>query len=578
MDTAHAFQSSYQHDSSEKSFQNSLEDPFEDALREAEQMLDVIMRSGVSEAALLEQVAMFKQGLPFIHLERACTIGDGIVRIAATDEARLLTCADEAQAAGRVMKFVPASGAATRMFKSLAAMLAWPQFTLAELEQAASKGNADAAFTAKFVRNIERFAFAAQLVSLTHAKGLSLASMLAGGDCRPLVELTLHPDGLDFERLPKGLIPFHRYAAASHSQSSHSQGFHSENQAPHEAATEQTRTPFEEQIVEALAYTYDAEGVARIHFTISPEHRAGFVAELARVRPTYERGHAKLYVEFSEQKRSTDTIAVTPQNELFVTGDELHFRPAGHGALLENLSDCAAAGADIVCIKNIDNVVPDWLKAETIRAKRLLCGLAAELQERVFAALEALERGANESELQQIQQFAHKQLGISPTRDWSAFTPDELGEYLIAQLNRPLRVCGMVVNTGEPGGGPFWVREDDGSVSLQIVESAQVNMSDATQASIFKTSTHFNPVDVVCAVRDYKGEPFDLLKFRNLNTGFITVKSKEGRDLKALELPGLWNGSMAHWNTVFVEVPASTFHPVKTVNDLLKPEHQPPQE
>jgi hypothetical protein len=531
-------------------------DVFDAALHEAEQMLDVIMRSGVSETALLEQVTMFKQGLPFIRLECACTLGDGIARISSSDEPRLLSRASEAQSAGRVMKFVPASGAATRMFKSLSAMLAWPCFTLQELEHTASEGNADAAFTATFVRNIRRFAFASQLEVVLHRHGHSLDVMLAGGDCRPMVEFTLGAKGLDFDRLPKGLIPFHSYSVQAETV---------------------RRTAFEEHLVEALAYAQDAEGSARVHFTISPEHHVGFAEELVRVRSRYEHEGVKLRVEFSEQKRSTDTIAVTAENELFVSDNALHFRPAGHGALLENLNDCAASGVDIIFLKNIDNVVPDWLKGETIRAKQMLCGLLVELQERVFAALRALENNSTtNAELHAIVDFAHNELGIWLIPAGQPFKLADIRERLFAQLNRPLRVCGMVVNTGAPGGGPFWVRESDGSVALQIVESAQIDMSDATQASIFQASTHFNPVDVVCAVRNWKGEPFNLLNFRNLNTGFITVKSKEGRELKALELPGLWNGSMAHWNTVFVEVPASTFQPVKTVNDLLRAEHQPP--
>jgi hypothetical protein len=359
----------------------------------------------------------------------------------------------------------------------------------------------------------------------------------------------LPPQGLNYANLPKGLLKFHRYA-------------------------DHCRTAFEEHLVEAAAYTRDANGVARLHCTITPEHYATASAYLEAVKSRYEAAGVRYEISFSTQKMSTDTIAVDLENRpLHDHQGQLVFRPAGHGALLANLADLQG---DIICIKNIDNVVPDRLKDVTYTAKRLLGGSLVALQQTIFAYLQQLAGEDVEAQrLGQMFAFARQQLCIVPPADMAQRPPQEQRRFLFTQLHRPLRVCGMVKNAGEPGGGPFWVEQADGSLSLQIVESSQVDMRSAEQRAGFAAATHFNPVDLVCGVRDYRGQPFELPRFVDPTTGFISQKSHAGRDLKALELPGLWNGAMAYWNTVFVEVPSLTFHPVKTVLDLLRQEHQP---
>jgi hypothetical protein len=379
-------------------------------------------------------------------------------------------------------------------------------------------------------------------------QGLDFDTQAAQGQCADILAYLLTPRGLDYASLPKGLLQFHRYP-------------------------DHCRTPFEEHLVEAAAYTQDHQGVARLHLTVTPEHQAAFTAHLAAIRHRYERNGVRFDVTFSTQHPATDTIAVDMHNQPFRDQHgHLLFRPAGHGALLENLQ---ALQGDIVFIKNIDNVVPDRLKAETYLYKRALGGYLIDIQNQVFAYLRQLAAPpVSDQTLARIFAFARHTLSIVPPAAMEQQTPAEKIAYLQTVLNRPIRVCGMVQNVGEPGGGPFWVQHTDGAQSLQIVEMSQVDMHHAAQKDIVARATHFNPVDLVCGVRDYTGKPFHLMAFTDPNTGFISVKSHDGRELKALELPGLWNGAMANWNTLFVEVPLSTFNPVKTVLDLLRPQHQ----
>ena len=359
---------------------------------------------------------------------------------------------------------------------------------------------------------------------------------------------------MNYANLPKGLVPFHAY------------GDHS-------------RTAFEEHLVEALEYVRDASSVARLHFTVPAPYRQVIQTYLDRVRHRYAQQGAQLDISYSIQKPATDTIAVDSDNiPVRDNNGALVFRPGGHGALLENLTDLQG---DIVFIKNIDNVLPDRLKPDTCRYKKLLCGYLVHLQQQVFfhiAQLKASDPSESDgarSAIDAARRFAQDQLSLVLPQDFERTALSNQRAFLVAQLDRPLRVCGVVKNTGEPGGGPFWVRQADGTTSLQIVESSQVDMTNAEQRARWQAATHFNPVDLVCGVRDYRGRPFPLARFVDPTTGFISEKSKDGHSLRALELPGLWNGAMAHWNTVFVEVPGSTFHPVKTVMDLLRPEHQP---
>jgi hypothetical protein len=380
------------------------------------------------------------------------------------------------------------------------------------------------------------------------AHGLDLEAQLAHGQYTSALEYLLTPRGLNYANLPKGLLPFHRYA-------------------------DHCRTPFEEHLIEAAVYTQDANGVARVHFTVSPEHYDTTTAYLEAVKSRYSAAGVRYEMTFSSQKMSIETLAVDLENRPFHDRHgRLVFRPAGHGALLANLSDLQG---DIIFVKNIDNVVPDRLKDVTYIYKRLLGGYLVALQQTTFAYLEQLARqDVDTQSLDQMFAFARQQLSIVPPADMAQRPLQEQRRFLSTHLHRPLRVCGMVKNAGEPGGGPFWVEQADGSLSLQIVESSQVDMASAAQRACFVAATHFNPVDLVCGARDYRGQPFELPRFVDPNTGFISHKSHDGRDLKALELPGLWNGAMAYWNTVFVEVPSLTFNPVKTVLDLLRPEHQ----
>ena len=354
--------------------------------------------------------------------------------------------------------------------------------------------------------------------------------------------------GLNYGQLPKGLLLFHAYADGA-------------------------RTPMEEHLVEAALYAASNDE-ANVHFTVSHEHLPLFRKKVEECIAKYEAKYdIKINVSFSEQKPSTDTIAVNTDNTPFRNDDgSLLFRPGGHGALIENLNDI---DADVVFIKNIDNVVPDRLKGDTVLYKNVLAGVLVENQKRAFEYLELLDSGNyNHKDLEEIIRFVQRDL-CCRRADIKELEDAELVSYLRSKLNRPMRVCGVVKNVGEPGGGPFLAYNQDGTVSLQILESSQIDKSNPEYVKMFTEGTHFNPVDLVCAIRDYKGNHFHLPDYVDHNTGFISSKSKGGRELKALELPGLWNGAMSDWNTIFVEVPLDTFNPVKTVNDLLRPQHQP---
>ena len=525
--------------------------------RLSEFLLDRIKEKGIKPADIETQLDRFRKGFPDLEIDRPATIGDGIVRIPDDEEMRLTDRFHQAQKEGRVMKFVPASGAASRMFKSLQAMLNGSgEITKEHLES----GDEDAVFTRTFLDNLKTFAFYEDLVDVLKGHGTHPDELLKKEEYRTLLSFVLEEKGLGLASLPKALIPFHRYE-------------------------DHRRAPLEEHLIEAIAYTQPENGHIRIHYTISPEHKEAFDRRLDSVRPRYEKGGIRLQVETSFQKPETDTIAADPDNQPFLDDDgNPVFRPGGHGALLVNLEELKG---DIVFIKNIDNVVPDRLKKITYKYKQLIGGYILTLQDKIFFYLKELERqGMGSQLLDEILAFIREELLITLPDDLPSLPDDDMDEaqadaqrgelvrWLFDRLNRPIRVCGMVINEGEPGGGPFVVRHGDGSTSLQIVESAQVNMEDDVQKKIFESSTHFNPVDLVCSLRDYQGRPLKLEDYRDPETGFISMKSFQGRDLKALELPGLWNGSMARWNTVFVEVPADTFHPVKTVNDLLRDEHR----
>ena len=506
---------------------------------------------GISIAEASRQLDLFGAPPRYAELVRPCTIGDGIERIREAELPELKAAHAEAARAGRFLKFVPASGAATRMFEALLRFqrgrgreLSWKTVL-----GRAAEGDGEAAALASCLQELSRFAFYRALKRTLDSRGEDLDGLARVGAFQPILDGLLGPDGLDYARLPKGLLKFHGYP-------------------------DEDRTPFEEHLVEASQTVKDGSGLCRLHFTVSPEHREGFERLFRAVAEDYARRfEARFYIDYSIQHPFTDTLAVDAEDQLLRDGDgRLRFRPGGHGSLIENLN---ALKGDLVFIKNIDNSQPDRLKTTTSEWKRILGGHLARLQQRIFHYLNRLrEPNPSESLLDEVLGFARKRLNLEGETDPSPPTYQCVRAFLISRLGRPLRVCGVVPNRGEPGGGPFWVRGPDGSVGLQIVEGAQVDPDDAGQQRILSSSTHFNPVDLVCGVRDTNGEPFDLTRFVDENAVIITRKSEGGRELKALERPGLWNGAMAGWTTVFVEVPIETFSPVKTVLDLLREEHQ----
>ena len=500
---------------------------------------ELLAKKGISEEKIAEQLACFEKGFPFLKLSAAASVENGGIMRADEKGCEQYLAAWDAYKAGdkKIVKFVPASGAASRMFKNMF------EFLGAEYDKPTTD------FEKKFFDHIHDFAFYNDLnAACVDNTGKNIDALLSEHNYKAVVSNLLESAGLNYGALPKGLLKFHRYADG-------------------------VRTPLEEHLVEGALYAAGKTGEVNVHFTVSTEHRALFEKLVAAKAAEYEAKYGTTYhISFSEQKPSTDTVAADMENKPFRDKDgKLLFRPGGHGALIENLNDL---DADIVFIKNIDNVVPDRLKADTVTYKKLLAGVLVTLQKQAFEYLELLDGGHySHEQLETIIRFVQQQLRCRRT-DLKELEDADLVIYLRKKLNRPMRVCGMVKNVGEPGGGPFLAYNPDGTISLQILESSQIDMNDPEKKAMFEKGTHFNPVDLVCAVRDYKGNKFDLLKHVDKATGFISYKSKNGKDLKALELPGLWNGSMSDWNTVFVEVPLSTFNPVKTVNDLLREQHQ----
>ena len=497
--------------------------------------LKAIVERGNDVQEVLKQLETFRRGAKSLRIIRPACVGDGIVQIPPDEREVFVSLHDQAAERGRMLKFVPASGVASRMFKD---WYRWYQ-----------QGGFDSTGTVKFLEDVEKFAFHDDLKELMASEGEDLECCIREARCADILKFILTPRGLNYAWLPKALLKFHIYPG-------------------------QTRTALEEHLVEAAFYVRDARNICRIHFTVSEEHEPQFVNVLSRIKGDYEKLFGVKYeIAVTTQHRCTDTIAVDMENKPFRDGNgKIMFRPGGHGALLKNLN---AIDGDIIFIKNIDNVVPDRLKEMTVLHKKILGGYLVQLQNEMFQNLKLLSGKRVEDELlPRVVRFCKEKLFISfPDGFWND-TISVKREYVFRMLNRPIRVCGMVENEGEPGGGPFWV-EENGARSLQIVEQNQLDLSSREQNDIWESSTHFNPVDLVCGVRNYKGEKFDLNLYVNTDAVLISKKSHEEGELKALELPGLWNGSMAFWNTVFVEVPLETFNPVKTVDDLLRKAHLP---
>ncbi|SNY94656.1 DUF4301 family protein [Flagellimonas pacifica] len=500
-----------------------------------------LQEKGISKEKVENQISTFKDGIPFVKLEKEAVVEDGIFKPSEKEQKELVEYFEDSRSELQLLKFVPASGAASRMFKAMFNFLEAYDFSKETLSTYIDR-TGDAAVK-QFSENIENFSFYDLIMERISGKASNKDE-----EVYLFVKEMLVAEGLNYGFYPKGLLPFHKYNSGS-------------------------ATPFEEHLKEAYLYA-KTDGKANLHFTISEQHNDMFKAEHQEVGPKTEKTTGTQFnISYSNQKPSTDTIAVDMQNKPFRNNDgSLLFRPGGHGALIENLND---QDADIIFIKNIDNVVIDENLREVADSKKMLAGVLKKAQTKAFAYAKQLEdNNVSEEQVAEIKHFLEEELNARLPQEFNGSSLNEQMNMLNDKLNRPIRVCGMVKNEGEPGGGPFWISDPQGNISLQIIESAQIDMSNEKQVAILKNSTHFNPVDLICGVRNFKGEKYNLLDFVDEKQGFITNKTKEGKELKALELPGLWNGAMAFWNTIFVEVPLVTFNPVKTVNDLLKATHQ----
>ncbi len=490
------------------------------------------------------QLQQLRQGMPSLQLVRPCRVGDGIIQLSPQQAAEYHKQFHIAQAAGRISKFIPASGAATRMFKDLL------HFLEKESSSSITQPN-DAPLPESITtawKQLFQFPFLDALQGYFKSAGADFQDLYQKKEITQVLQSLLHVPGLGFAHLPKALLPFHRYPEGS-------------------------RTSLEEHVQEAIMYVQAATEHIRIHLTVSAQFEALVKAHIETIQKQVTKNGVKIELMVSIQKSSTDTIALDSQGEPFRDAEgRLVFRPGGHGALLENLNDLQG---DIVCISNIDNVVPDHLKGPLVEWRMSLAGYLIALQKTIFRYLKELESPqptSIEKAATFVRDHLHQQFPQSYDRLDSLGKATQLKQF----LDRPIRVCGVVPNTGDPGGGPFWVQHPDGAQSRQIVEQSQADPESIPQQQLFVSATHFNPVDLVCGVRDYQGHPFNLLKFSDPTTSFISHKTYEGRPLKALEWPGLWNGGMANWITLFVEIPRSTFNPVKTFLDWLQPNHQPP--
>ena len=501
----------------------------------SEEDLRAITDRGMDIAWVLRQLEMFRRGVEPIKLIRPARIGDGILQVIPSEKEALISLHNQAAASGRMFKFVPASGVASRLFKDWQSCCRLGRFDSEE-------------GCAKFLQNIAKFAFYDDLKDVMALHGQNVESSIRDKRCADILEYLLTRKGLNYASFPKALLKFHTYPGHS-------------------------RTALEEHLAEAALYTRDAHHTCRVHFTVSKEHESQFKDLLHRVIADYENLYGVHYeISITTQSPSTDTIAVDMENRPFRDrSGEILFRPGGHGALLQNLN---ALNGDIVFLKNIDNVVPDRMKDITALYKKFLGGYLVRLQNETFRILNLFSgKGIEDAQVSPVIRFCQERLLMPFPRGFRDYSASAKKEYVFQKLNRPIRVCGMVKNEGEPGGGPFWIEEHDGTQSLQIVEKSQIDPDSREQKEIWRSSTHFNPVDLVCGVRNYRGERFDLHHYADSDAVLISTKPYKNGEIKALELPGLWNGSMAFWNTIFVEVPLETFNPVKTVDDLLRKSH-----
>jgi len=510
------------------------------------QMLE-ISTYGLNIESVEKQIERFKTGFPTIHITQTATKDNGILHFDEKEALKFAKLFDKKKKRKKIVKFVPASGAATRMFKMLYSMLETYDGSEASYKKLFSDTSLHSPYG--FIENIKKFAFYPQLSQLLEKDGYSIETLLQTKDYKPILTYILTEKGLNYGNLPKGLLLIHSYG-------------------------NEQRTALEEHLVEGALYAKNHNKDVHIHFTVSPEFMQGFKSKVAETKSGYQELYeVKYYTDYSVQKTSTDTIAVNIDNTPFINSDgSLLFRPAGHGALIENLNDL---DFDIIFIKNIDNVVPDSQKNSTVLYKKVLGGILLHYQATIFKFYDKIfhSKHLSDKRFRNVTKFLTEELQFKFPEGFESWPRNDCKDYILGILNRPIRVCGMVKNEGEPGGGPFFVLEKDGSQTLQIIEKAQIDTKNKEQLEILTASTHFNPVDLVCGVKDAQGKKFNLTEFVDNDSGIITTKSKDGKELKALELPGLWNGAMANWNTIFVEVPINTFNPVKEVTDLLRTEH-----
>jgi hypothetical protein len=505
-----------------------------------------IENHGLTIEKVNAQIARIKSGMVYSNLKEAATIGNGILKMDNQQESHYIELFESKRNTLSMVKFVPASGAATRMFKFLFQFLNDYDLKKESIQDFINRtGNKNVAI---FFKNLEKLPCFEEIVHKVHEVISNYNHLTYDERCVEFVKTMIDEDRLNYSFYPKGLLPFHKYKT-------------------------HISTAFEEHLHEA-AYYASANNHAHLHFTISKNHQDKFYEELNHILEDVENKTRHTFeVSFSYQKMATDTVALTENNDVYRESDgTILFRPSGHGALLENLNELQQ---DIVFIKNIDNLVVQNQLEDTCKYKKMLAGILLEAQDQIFKYLRLIDTGnLNDNDIDDIAKFLSNTLHIDTAPDFENASIESKIFFLKEKLNRPIRVCGMVKNEGEPGGGPFWVTDDNGSISLQIIEFAQIDISNPKQKKIVDNATHFNPTDLVCGIKNYRGEPFDLMQYVDHKAAFITDKTQAGTPIKALESPGLWNGSMAYWNSIFVEVPLKTFNPVKTINDLLKPAHQ----
>lgn len=508
--------------------------------------IKVLLEKGISEDQVQHQLALFKQGLSYIDLRDPAIITHGIYTYTQKEEQEFVSYFEAQKEDLSLLKFIPASGAATRMFKFLFEFL--EDYDPATETVNAYINRTQAQELRLFFVGLDSFPFYKKVRKRLKKKYGKKEQENVDLNRLRFVKIMLEEEGLNFGKKPKGLFPFHKYKY-------------------HNASA------FEEHLFEAALYAKTGD-IARLHFTISKEHHAKFEKQFSKSQQRIEeRTKTRFDISYSFQSPATDTIAVTQENNPFRKENGcLLFRPGGHGSLIQNLND---QEADIIFIKNIDNVVVSSYEKQVACHKKVLAGKLLKLQQQAFKYTHQIdEQEIAEFKILEIVHFLQNEFSLKLARDFEKFSQKYQIEYLREQLDKPIRVCGMVKNEGEPGGGPFWVKQESGRISLQIVESVQIDPNNTRQQNIVAKATHFNPVDLICGIKNYKGEKYDLSQFVDAKAAFIAHKTVEGKPIKALEHPGLWNGAMAFWNTIFVEVPLITFNPVKTVNDLLKPAHQ----